>query len=142
MDEMKATVNFFIKSPKRESLLAEVAKKEEHPLGQVKVLIDVCRTRWAAHHNAYSYFYTAYVFIVKALEIIALGLHEVYSNDVTSGWEGKYRSEASVLLTGLEQFEFIITFLTVYQYLSHLEGITIKLQSTSLDILHAFCLVW
>lgn len=121
LDKMKATANFFINSPKRESLLAEVAKKEGHPFGQRKVLIDVCRTRWAARHNAYSHFYTAYVFIVKALEVIALGLHkETYSDDVTSGWEGKYRAEASGLLTGLEQFEFIITFLTVYQYLSHL----------------------
>ena len=44
-------------------------------------------------------------------------------------------------MTRLEQFEFIMTPLTVYQYLSHLEGITIKLQSTSLDIIHAFRLV-
>ena len=72
-----------------------------------------------------------YVFTVKALEIIVLGLHkDVYSSEVTSGWEGKYRADASGLLTGLEQFQFIITFLTVYQYLSHLKGITIKLQST------------
>ena len=80
--------------------------------------------------------------MVKALEVIALGLHkDVYSNEVTSGWKGKYRADASGLLTGLEQFEFIITLLTVYQYLSYLEGITIKLQSTSLDIAHAFRLV-
>lgn len=142
LDKMKATVKFFINSPKRESLLVEVAKKEGHPMGQRKVLIDVCRTRWAARHNAYSHFYTAYIFIVKALEVIALGLHkEAYSDDVTTGWEGKYTAEASGLLTGLEQFEFIITFLTMYQYLSHLEGITVKLQSTSLDIIHAFHLV-
>ena len=79
---------------------------------------------------------------MKAVEVIALGLHkDVYSNEASSGWEGKYRADASRLLTGLEQFEFIIMFLTVYQYLSHLEGITIKLQSTSLDIVHAFRLV-
>ena len=40
-----------------------------------------------------------------------------------------------------EQFEFIITFLATYQYLSHLEGITVKLQSTSLDIFQPFHLV-
>ena len=142
LGKMKATVNFFVYSPKRESLLMEVATKEVHPMGQRKVLIDVCPTRWAARHNAYSHFYTAYVFMVKALEVIALGLHkETYSEDVTTGWEGKYRAESSGLLTGLEQFEFIITFLTVYQYLSHLQGITVKLQSTSLDIIHAFHLV-
>ena len=44
-------------------------------------------------------------------------------------------------MAGLEQFEFIITFLTVYQYLSHLEGITVKLQSTSLEIIQAFHMI-
>ena len=109
-----------------------------------KVLIDMCRTRWAAHHDTYRHFYTAYIFIVKALGVIALGLHkEDYSDNVTTGWEGKYRTKASGLLAGVEQFELIITFLTVYQYmyLFHLEGITIKLPSTSLDIIQAFHLV-
>jgi len=32
------------------------------------------------------------------------------------------------------KFEFIVTFLTVYQTLSHLAGMTVKLQSTTLDI--------
>ena len=132
LEKMKSTVYFFINSPKRESLLMEVAEKEGHPTEKRKVLIDVCRTRWAARHDAYRHFYTAYVFVVKALEVIALGLHkEDYSDNVTTGWVGKYRTEASGLLTGVEQFEFIITFLTVYQYLSHLEGITVKLQSIS-----------
>ena len=44
--------------------------------------------RLAACHNAYSHFYmymyTVYVFIVKALEVVALSLHKnIYSNDVT-----------------------------------------------------------
>ena len=34
-------------------------------------------------------------------------------------------------------FDFIITFLTVYRMLSHLEGITVKLQSKAIDILEA-----
>ena len=49
----------------------------------------MCQTMWAARHNAYSHFYTDYVFIVKALEVIVLGMHkDIYSNDVTSGWDG------------------------------------------------------
>ena len=35
----------------------------------------------------------------------------------------------------------MITFLTTYQYLSHLAGITVKLQSLSLDIFHTYSLV-
>jgi hypothetical protein len=143
LDKMKSTVLFFTKSPKRECLLVEVATKGAHPMGLRKPLIDLCRTRWAARHDAYSHFYNAFVFIVKALEVIALGLHtEDYSTEVTTGWQGTYKAEASGLLSGLEKFDFIITFLlTVYQFLSHLAGITVKLQSTSIDIVQAFGMV-
>ena len=142
LDKVKSAVNFFIYSPKRESLLREVAAKDGHPMGLRKPLIDVCRTRWAARQDTYSHFYNAFAFIVKALEVIAHGLHtEVYSVDVTAGWEAKYRTEASGLLSGIEKFAFIVTFLTVYQYLSHVAGITVKLQSTSIDIMQAFNMV-
>ena len=135
---------FFSKSPRRESLLVEVATKgAQDPLGlKKKPLIDLCRTRWAARHAAYSHFYNAFIFIVKSLEVIGLGLHkEEYSNDVTTGWEGKYKAEANGLLGGIKNFGFIITFLTMYQFLSHLAGITVKRQSSSLDIVQAFSMV-
>ena len=140
--KMKASVMFFTNSPKRERLLAEVVTKGGHPLGLRKPLTDVCRTRWAARHDAYSHFYGSFIFIVKALEVMALGLHhDEYRTDVTTGWVGKYRAEANGLLSGLVKFDFIVTFLTVYQVLSHLTGITIKLQSTSLDIVQAYRMV-
>ena len=89
LDKMKTMVKFFINSPKQEGLLVEVAKKEGHTFRQRKVPpIDVCQTRWAACHNAYSHFYTACVFI---------RLHKaIYSTDVTFRWEGKYKAEAIV----------------------------------------------
>ena len=111
-------------------------------MGLRQPLIDVCRTRWAARHDAYSHFYTSFTHIVKALEVIGLRLHlEDYSEDVTTGWDGKYRTEASGLLSGVVKFEFIVTFLTVYQTLSHLAGMTLKLQSTTLDIVRAYQMV-
>ena len=42
------------------------------------------------------------------------------------------------MLHAVPAFEFIIGFLIIYQYLSHLAGISVKLQSTTLDILQAF----
>ena len=39
------------------------------------------------------------------------------------------------MLHAVTAFEFIIGFLIIYQYLSHLAGISVKLQSTTLDIL-------
>ncbi|CAM4713081.1 unnamed protein product [Leuciscus chuanchicus] len=142
IDKMKSTIIFFTYSPKREQLLMEVVHKDAHSMGQRKPLIDICRTRWAERHDAYSHFYSAFVFIVKALEVIALGLHtEEWSQDVTTGWQGKYKAEAYSLLSGLQNFGFILTFLTVYQVLSHLTGITVKLQKTSVDIVEAFSMV-
>ena len=49
--------------------------------------------------------------------------------------------EACGLLAAITSFDFIISFMTIYQFLSHLEGITVKIQSTSLDILKAYDMV-
>ena len=38
-------------------------------------LIGMCRTRWSERHTADSHFYTSYIYIVKALEVIALKMH-------------------------------------------------------------------
>lgn len=42
-------------------------------------------------------------------------------------------------LSSITNFEFI--FLLVYQYLSHLSGITVQLQSTTVDIIEAYALI-
>ena len=91
-------------------------------------------------HSAYQHFYQTYIYIVFALEVIALGLHrddlsEKYSD---STWCPDSKSSANSLLHGVTNFDFVIVFLIIYQYLSHLSGITVKLQSTNLDILEAY----
>jgi len=53
-------------------------------------------------------------------------------------WDTASRSDAQQLLASITKFEFIVVFLTVYQYLSHLAGITVKLQKQALDILEAY----
>ena len=42
------------------------------------------------------------------------------------------------LLHVITIIEFITVFVIIYQYLSHLSGITVKLQSSTLDILEAY----
>ena len=89
----------------------EVGREGRDPVDKRKVLIDVCRTRWAARHDVYRHLYTAYVLIVKALKLLLLACtKEDYSGNVTTGWEAKYRTEASGILTGIEQFEFVSLF--------------------------------
>ena len=68
-----------------------------------------------------------------------MGLHSnKYSSEVTTGWSSQYKAKASGLLTGIENFEFIVIFITVYYLLSHLSEITVKFQSISLGIVNVF----
>ncbi|ELU08068.1 hypothetical protein CAPTEDRAFT_213403 [Capitella teleta] len=118
LERMKAAVNFFLYSHKCENVLNKVMALNSHPLKKRMALIDVCRTRWAACHRAYSHFYVAYTWIVKSFEVIAFGAYkDVYNNNVTSGWEAKYKAEANRLLNAITNFEFIVVF-TVYKFLS------------------------
>lgn len=71
-DKMKSTIIFFTYSPKRENLLVEFVNKDAHSTGQRKPLIDICCTRLAERHDAYNHFCTAFIFIVKALEVISI----------------------------------------------------------------------
>ena len=52
-------------------------------------------------------------------------------------WDSSNKSEAQQILSSETSFAFITVFLTVYQYLSHMAGITVKLQKSSLDIIDA-----
>ena len=67
------------------------------------------------------------------------GLHrEEVSKLFQDGWEPSSRARASAILNAICSFNFIITYLAVYEMLSHLSGITFKLQGSTIDILQAF----
>ena len=53
-------------------------------------------------------------------------------------WDAASSSDAQQVLASITSFEFIIVFVTIYQYLSHLSGITVKLQKRALDIVEAY----
>lgn len=74
IDKMKSAIIFFTYCPKRENLLVKVVIRM-HSTKLRKPLIDICHTRWAERHDAYSHFNSAFIFIIKALEVITLGLH-------------------------------------------------------------------
>ena len=107
-----------------------------------KGLLDLCKTRWAARHEAYTHFYQAYmyIYIITSLENIA---HRANAESCglefrVASWDPKSRSDAASLLTSLTSFDFIVTFLTIYHLLSHLAGITVKLQGKTVDIIKAY----
>lgn len=139
IDKVKAVNMFFLYSPKRNNLLIEVVSKVSHPTKRAP-LVDICKTRWAARHSAYEHFYSCYTFLVTSFEIIALGLHKetLSDNFCNASWDTESKKKASSFLYGILDFEFIVGFLIVYQFLSHLSGITVKLQSRTLDIIAAY----
>ena len=138
LDKLTETCLFFRDSPKRTSLLEEIVSKSVMQTDKRKAIIDLCKTLWTMYHTTYSHFYASYVFIVKALEVIAHDLHhEGVSELFPDGWDPSSRVRASAILNAICSFNFIITFLVVYKMLSHLSGITVKLQGSTIDILQA-----
>ena len=135
LDRMKAVCQFYLNSPKRNELLSEIVTKSVGDTCIRKPLIDLCRTCWAERHSAYQHFYQCYTFIIKSLEVISLGLHcnELSQNFVNAFWDTRSKSTATSLLHSILDFEFIVVFMIAYQFLSHLSGMTIKLQSSTIE---------
>ena len=75
-----------------------------------------------------------HVFIIKSLEVIGMGLHksELSDNFADASWDHDSKCTAISLLHGLTDFEF---FLTACHFLSHLSGITVMLQSTTIVLI-------
>ena len=130
---------FFRNSPKRNDLLTFIVHHGVTEESKHKPLLELCRTRWAERHETYTCFYQTYVYLVKSFEVIAYDLHrdDYQDGKYATDWDYKSKQEASSLLASITSFDFIITFLTVYRMLSHLEDITVKLQSKAIDILEA-----
>ena len=146
LDKLKHCCRFFQLSPKRNGLLELIVynKATSVHVTKRKALLDLCKTRWAERHNAYQHFYQAYTFIVEALEMIGYGQHIEEHGDLYSdwmGWDTASRSEAQQMLASITRFDFLVIFMMIHQYLSHLSGITVQLQSTTLDIIEAHSMI-
>ena len=50
----------------------------------------------------------------------------------------KSKDDAVALLASLATFDFIVSFIVLYELLSHLSGVTVKLQGQSIDIIKAY----
>lgn len=130
IDKLKKCSLFFLGCPKREGLLQSIILKELPESTRRKSLIDMCRTRWAARHGAYMHLYQSHMYIVAVLECISYSVNEKRCGDSFKGakWDDKSKTDASSLLASITSIEFIVSFLVVYQFLSHLSGVTVKLQ--------------
>ena len=93
--------------------------------------IDMCRTRWAAPHGIHSFLLPYYPYVIAALENISCGAnHEMCGDEYQDAT--RYRKskddDAVALLASLATFDFIVSFLVLYEFLSHLSGVTVRLQ--------------
>ena len=138
IDRLRNCCHFFLASPKQNGLLEHIVSNKVEHKGTRKALPDLCKTRWAERHTAYQHFYQAYTFITEALELIGYRMHTQEYGDLYSDWDVHNRSEAQQILASITTFDFIIVFMSIYQYLSHLSGITVKLQNSALDIVDAY----
>lgn len=137
ISRLQQCCRFFLNSPKRSGLLELIVNQNVVDAAKRKPLLDLCKTRWAERHSAYQHFYQAFVFIVEALEMIGFKRHLAKYGDKYADWDPASCSDAQQILASIASFEFIVVFMTMYQYLSHLTGITVKLQKRALDIVEA-----
>ena len=141
IDRLQSCCRFFLNSPKRNGALELIVETNVSSADRRKPLLGLCKTRWAERHSAYQHFYQGYVFIVHALEMIGYKQHLQKYGDKFADWDPGNRSDAQQLLASITSSSFIVGFMALYQYLSHLSGLTVKLQRRSLDILEAYQLV-
>ena len=141
IDRLQHCCRFFLNSPKHSGLLELIVTAKVQNSVKRKPLLDLCKTRWAERHSAYQHFYQAFIYTVEALEVIGYKRHLDKYGDVYSDWDPANRTEAQQLVASITAFTFIIGFMTVYQYLSHLAGITCKLQQEACDIVEAHKLI-
>ena len=76
------------------------------------------------------------------LEVMA---HNLHHDDCTAQfygcWNTATKRDASGLLQAITNFQFVVTFVIGYLYLSHMSALTTKLQQKSKDIFKAFTMV-
>lgn len=66
---------------------------------------------------------------------MGLHRHELSENFATTWWDQDSKNTATSLLNGLTNYDFIVVFLVAYHFLSHLSGITVKLQVLPLTLM-------
>ena len=93
-----------------------------------KPLFDLCK-----HTGLSTIVHTStfikYLFIVEGLELIGYGMRNEQHKHLCRDWDTGSKSEAQQILSSITKFYFIVVL-----YLSQPSGITLQLQSRTLDI--------
>ena len=127
---------FFHFSAKRQRLLDKVIDGV-CPSVNAKKLKDTCKTRWIQHIDAYTHFMDLLPAILTTLQ--AMICPTDFSEFGTDwGWDGETVMKATGFVHQIESSTFLICFKILLECLSHLRGLTIKLQKRAIDVLYAY----
>ena len=119
---------FFSFSAKRQQELTK--NIEELPVGETnrKKLVSICKTRWVSRIEAFEVFHVVLPAVTNTFEII--------SGDRNTNAESSQK--AASLLLSATQFQFVMILAVVENCLGYTKGLTVSLQSWSMDICTAY----
>lgn len=101
----------------------------------------MCRTRWVERIKALAHFYQAFIFLeVLGVMVCPTTKENLKNYPDFQDWDNETRTKAHSLIKA-HDFEFLMSFTTTYHVLAIMEGITTRLQSSSIDVCDAFCMV-
>ena len=112
-------------SAKRQQELT--GNSEQLPVGATncKTLVSIC---WVARIEAFAVFHVVLPTVSKTFDII--------SSD--RSWNAESSQKAASLLLSLTQFQFLMVLVVVENCLGYTKGVTVSLQSQSIDICTAY----
>ena len=101
----------------------------------------MCRTRWVERIKAFAHFYQAFVYLEEALSVMVYPTAEENRGNYPNfqDWDNDTRAKACSFMKAID-LDFLMSFTTIYRILAVMEGITTRLQCSSIDIYDAF--VW
>lgn len=127
---------FFRFSAKRQRFL-DRAIDSECPGASAKKLKDACKTRWVQHIDSYAVFMELLPAIHTTFE--AMVSPTSFQNLGTDwGWEGDTVKKAEGYIFQLKSPSFLICLQILFECLSRLRSVTIKLQMQAIDVLYAY----
>ena len=125
--------SFFQFSAKRQCLLDQIIDSV-CPSAIAKKLKDTCKTRWIQHIDAYTVFLELLPAIHSTLQAMISP-----SNFPEFGTEWGWDGETVMKATGfIQSSPFLISFKILLECLTHLRGLTVKLQKQAIDVLYAY----
>ena len=127
---------FFHFSAKRQRLLDKVIDSV-CPNARCEKLKDTCKTRWIQHIDSYTVFMELLPAIHTTMQaIVCPASFQEFGSDWN--WDGETVIKATGFIHQLESASFLVCFQILLECLSHLRGLTVKLQMQAIDVVYAY----